>query len=408
MIRSGVALPAALLVAMAWAIVPAAEVQAPIRIGATASQTGVYGSDGQTLLRSYQLCVKHTNDEGGVLGRRLDLRAYDDKSDPATAVRLYERLLAEDKVDVVLSPLNSVMADPVASVAEKHKMPMVASVASATSMYRKGRKFIFSVSPAPDVWLEGLLDMAAKKGLKTVGLIHPDDLGGRTVGEGARELAKKKGLQVLFSETFPPGSTEFSAILTKVRAANPDVLGAIPGSPEGSVAIIRQQKTLNVNPRMYGAAATGGSTSQEVLGRDVDFVYGAVAWLPEIVEVRAGGLIPIARQYPGAREFIEAYRKAFPGADVNAIAAAGYGGCQILVEAIRRAGSLAGEKLRDTISKLDYNTVFGAFRVDRDGVQTGHKFVLFQWQDGKRAIVWPEELAPAAPHFPTPPWSKRP
>ena len=57
---------------------------------------------------------------------------------------------------------------------------------------------------------------------------------------------------------------------------------------------------------------------------------------------------------------------------------------------------------------MDHNTVFGRFRVDGDGVQIGHKFVMFQWQDGKKAMVWPEELAPNQPRFPTPPWSQRP
>ena len=143
----------------------------------------------------------------------------------------------------------------------------------------------------------------------------------------------------------------------------------------------------------------------EVLGRDAEFVYVAGLWLPELVEVRAGGLIPIARQYPGAREFVESSKKEFPGVDVSSSA---YGACQILVEAVRRAGSLNGEKLRDTISKMDHNTTFGRFRVDRDGVQIGHQVLLLQWQDGKRVIVWPEELAAMKARFPTPPWSQRP
>jgi hypothetical protein len=65
-------------------------------------------------------------------------------------------------------------------------------------------------------------------------------------------------------------------------------------------------------------------------------------------------------------------------------------------------------KLRDAILNMNHNTVFGAFRVDRDGAQIGHRYVVFQWQDGKKAIVWPEELAPSTPCFPTPPWSQRP
>jgi branched-chain amino acid transport system substrate-binding protein len=119
-------------------------------------------------------------------------------------------------------------------------------------------------------------------------------------------------------------------------------------------------------------------------------------------------LIPIARQYPGAREFVEAHTREYPGADPSWATAAGYGGCQVLTEAIKRAGSLDGEKIRDAILKLDFNTVYGGFKVDQDGFQIAHKMVLFQWQDGNKVIVWPEELAPDKPRFPTPPWSQRP
>ena len=67
-----------------------------------------------------------------------------------------------------------------------------------------------------------------------------------------------------------------------------------------------------------------------------------------------------------------------------------------------------GEKLRAAILKMDLNTVYGAFKVDPDGFQIAHKMVIFQWQDGKKVIVWPEELAPVKARFPTPPWSQRP
>jgi ABC-type branched-subunit amino acid transport system substrate-binding protein len=87
----------ALLAALAWAVVPVSEAQAPIRIGATLAQTGVYATSGQTQLRGYQLCVQHMNEKGGVLGRKVELVVYDDASDPARAVRLYEQLITRDK-----------------------------------------------------------------------------------------------------------------------------------------------------------------------------------------------------------------------------------------------------------------------------------------------------------------------
>jgi len=222
--KAGKVFAVAVLAALASAVAPVAEAQAPIRIGATVAQTGVNAGAGQSQLRSYQLCVKHLNEKGGVLGRKIELLVYDDASDPATAVRLYEKLITQDKVELVLSPFTSNVTDAVADVTEKHKIPMLAP-GGATSIYRKGRKFIFGMNTPAEVSLEGLVDLAAKKGLKTVALIYPDNLFGRAVRQGTSELAKKKGLQVVFADAYPLGTTDFSAILTRVRAASPDVLG---------------------------------------------------------------------------------------------------------------------------------------------------------------------------------------
>ena len=398
----------AVLVALAWAVAPVAEAQPPIRIGVSLSQTGGYAALGQNLLRGYQLCVKHMNDKGGVLGRKLELVLYDNGSDPAAAVRLYEKLITQDKVDLVLGPNTSPILDAVADVTEKHRMPMMTPVAGATSIFRKGRKFIFSMQPPSEILLEGLLDLAAKKGLKTVALINVDDVFGRATTQGAIELAKKKGLQVVLVDVYPQGNTDFSAILTKVRAANPDVLGGATRFDD-AVAITRQMKALNVNPRMTGlTVGVDFPKFYEVLGRDAEFVYGATPWVPELVELRAGGLIPIARQYPGAREFVESHKKEFPGADLS---------FHLRWRLRRLPDSRRGHPARRVAGqreaprghlKMDHNTVFGAFRVDRDGLQIAHKMLIFQWQDGKKVIVWPEELAPGKPRFPTPPWSQRP
>ena len=116
----------ALLAALAWVLAPVAEAQPPIRIGPSLAQTGAYAEAGQSHLRGYQLCVKHTSDKGGLLGRKLELVAYDDGSDAATAVRLYERLITQDKVDLVLGPFSAPITDAVADVTEKYRMPMVA------------------------------------------------------------------------------------------------------------------------------------------------------------------------------------------------------------------------------------------------------------------------------------------
>jgi branched-chain amino acid transport system substrate-binding protein len=386
-----------------------AEAQAPIRIGASVSQTGTYAPLGQNQLRGYQLCVKHTNEKGGVLGRRADLIVEDDRSEPETAARVYERLITQDKVDAILGPYSSPLTEAAAEITEKHRMAMVAPAAATPSIFKKGRKFIFMLPSRAEVYLEGLIDMAARRGLKTVAVIHEDTLFPKATAQGVLDLAKKRGLSVVLVEAYPKGTTDFSAVLAKIRTATPDVLGAATYFDD-AVAITRQLKQSNVNPKMFGVTVGGDLPKfYEVLGRSAEFVYGAAQWEPELVTLlRAGELIPVARRYPGAREFVEAHRKEFPGADLSYHSAGGYGGCQVLMEAIRRAGSLDREKVRAAILGMNLNTVYGGFKVDRDGLQVAHTMLTFQWQDGKKVIVWPDELAPGKARFPTPPWSQRP
>ncbi|MBI2117232.1 MAG: amino acid ABC transporter substrate-binding protein [candidate division NC10 bacterium] len=356
-----------------------AAAQSPIKIGASLSLTGTYAALGQNQSRGYQLCAKHMNEKGGVLGRKIEFVLYDDQSQPATGVRLYEKLITQDKVDAVMGPYSSAITEAVANVNEKYKMPMVAPMASTTAIFKKGRKFIFMVQSPAEVYLEGLIDMAAKRGLKTVAIINEDTLFPKATVQGTVELAKKKGLQVVFVEAYPKGNTDFSAIMTKIRAANPDVLGAATYFDD-AVAITRQMKELNVNPKMYGVTVGGDLPKfYELLGKNAEYVYGASQWESEL-------------PYPGAKEFNTSYKKEFPGADLSYHSAGGYGGCQALVEAIKRAGSLDGEKIREAVLKLDFNTVYGGFKVD---------------QDGLKVIVWPDELATGKARFPAPPWNQR-
>ena len=374
--------------------VTAAIAQTPIRIGASLSLTGTYAALGQNQQRGYQLCAKNVNEKGGVLGRKIEFVFYDDRSEPATGVRLYERLISEDKVDAIMGPYSSAITEAVANVSEKYKMPMIAPMASTTSIFRKGRKFVFMVQSPAEVYLEGLLDEAARRGLKTVAFIYEDTLFPKATVEGSIEIAKKKGLNVAFVEAYPKGNTDFSGLLTKVRAANPDVLGAATYFDD-AVAITRQMKELNVNPKMYGVTVGGDLPKfYELLGKNAEYVYGATQWEPEL-------------PYPGSKELAEQYKKDFPGGSLSYHAAGGYAGCEVLVNAIRQAGSLDGAKVREAILKTDVKNVYGGFKVDPDGFQISHKMVMFQWQDGKKVIVWPSDLALGKIRYPTPPWTQR-
>src|SRR5256885_4637009 len=208
------------VVIVAASILPL-EAQQPIRIGASLSLTGSYAKLGSNQHEGYKLCERDLNAKGGLLGRKVEFVVYDDQSAPPTAVRLYEKLITEDKVDGVMGPYSSPVTEAAANVTEKYKKVMVSPLAATTSIFRKGRKYIFMVISPAEGYLEGLVDMAAKRGLKTVAVVNEDTLFSKAAASGAVELAKKKGLQVVFTEAYPKGNTDFSALLTKLRASNP-------------------------------------------------------------------------------------------------------------------------------------------------------------------------------------------
>jgi branched-chain amino acid transport system substrate-binding protein len=370
-----------------------AQAQAPIKIGASLSLTGTYGKIGAYQKEGYELCADDLNAKGGLLGRKVEFVVYDDQSMPATGVRLYEKLITEDKVDAVMGPYSSPITEAVANVTEKYQKVMVTPLAATTSIFKRGRKYLFMVISPAEVYLEGLIDMAAKRGLKTVAIVNEDTLFAKTAADGAAELAKKKGLQVVLKEAYPKGNTDFSAVLTKIKALNPDV---VAGSTyfDDAVAIIRQMRELDVNPKMLGVTV-GGDLPEfyEVLKKNAEFVYGATQWDESL-------------PYPGAKEFAAAFKKKFKR-DPAYHAAAGYAGCQIYAEGVRRAKTLEADKVRTELLGLKMRTAFGDYAVDQDGFQTAHKMVTLQWQDGKILIVWPDELSNGKARFPTPPWNQR-
>ncbi len=220
----------ALVVASVVAMPGLVQAQQPTRIGASIALTGRDAVQGGYVREGYLLCQKHVNEQGGVLGRAIELLIHDDRSDEPTAVGLYEKLITEDKVDAVLGPYGSPYTDAVADVTERHRKLMVAPGAATTSIWEKGRRYLIMVLSPLEASTAGTIDLAARQGLKTIGLI--DARARPAIVKGALELARKQGLEVVVHEAYPPGTTDFSAILHKVKAAKPDVL--VAGAPLGS------------------------------------------------------------------------------------------------------------------------------------------------------------------------------
>jgi branched-chain amino acid transport system substrate-binding protein len=367
--------------------------QQPVRIGASMALTGKYALQGGYGRDGYQLCQKHLNAQGGVLGRPVEFVIRDDASDEKTAMGVYEKLITEG-VDAVIGPYSSPITDAAADVTEKHRKVMIAPMAGTTSLWEKGRKYLVMVISPVELTPEGFVDLAARQGLKTIAMLTEDGLVAKAAAKGAGDLARKKNIDVVLSETYPKATKDFAPILMRVKAAKPDAFVIATQIFEELTTITRQTRDVDLNVKMFASLPYGGLPDyQKRLDKAAEFVYSATYWEPSL-------------SYPGNREFVAAYEQEFNRAPAMQAANA-YAGCWLFVEAARRAGSVDSGKLREALLKLKTKTILGDFAIDERGFQIAQKAVTTQWQDGRQVIVWPDEVAAGKPRFPTPPWSAR-
>ncbi len=308
------------VVAVVTGIAAPAPAEQPIRFGASLSTTGKYAALGELLRDGYLLCQKDINAQGGLLGRKLDLIVHDDESESDVAVRNYEKLIVTEKVDALLGPVTSLSTDAAANLAEGSHKVMMAPMASTTAIWERGRKYLFMVRSPSEIYLEGFIDLAARNGLRTVAFINEDTNFPRSVIRGAVEQAKKRGMEVVFQGEYAKGTTDFSGILGKVKAAKPDVLGTATFLLDVH-AITTQMKELDLNVKMVGTSVG----TDRMLGKEGEDAYGASQWEPGL-------------PFPGLKEFVEAYKKEF-NRDAGEVSAGAYASCQVLAEAGRRASA---------------------------------------------------------------------
>jgi len=364
----------------------------PIRIGATMSESGAYSTQGIAARNGYLLCEQHINEQGGLFGRDIEFLIYDDQSDTVTAISLYERLITEDQVDAVMGPYGSTLTEAVAPVTESHRMVQVSPLAATTSIWEQGREYLFMVLPPAELFLAGLIEMASGFGLNRVAILQEDALFPGAAGDGAADFTRQNGMEVVFHETYPSGTDDFTELLEEIRLNGTEVLGMAASALDDFITVVRQMKENDINVSMFG---TSGAVQQfqDELGVDAEYAYGLSAWEPGL-------------PYPGIDRFTDDYISKFNMAP-SFHAAGAYGSCMIFAEAVQLAGSLDQDAIRDELLALETTTIFSHYSVDERGYQTANTGLFIQWQDGEKVIVWPDDVATAEPRFPTPPWDER-
>lgn len=246
----------------------------PIRIGAIAPVTGDRAEAGQSVWRSFQIAADDINAKGGVMGRPIEIVLEDSKGDAKEAVELTKKLADDDTICAVLGPMTSAEAIACAPVFDEYELVEMAPVAS-NNQYATMSPYSFTLAGRQSAEmpyfvekvLEGYCDA------KSIGVIWVNDDWGVSSIESMKEACDQLGIEVTAAESFNAGEKDFTAVLTKIRQTNPQVLVLATQAAEGSL-ILNQVKAMGWEIPTVGV---GAMYSDQVILLAGDMAEGLIA-----------------------------------------------------------------------------------------------------------------------------------
>jgi branched-chain amino acid transport system substrate-binding protein len=360
----------------------------PITIGASLPLTGDFSQPGTASQRGYTIWQEMLNAKGGLLNRKVQLKIIDDASDQNTIVSDYNRLISQDKVDLLLGSFSSLLNIPASAVAERNRKVYVCPSCGSPKMFDRGFKHIFFAQPATavhqaDLFAQWVTSLPADQRPRTAAYPAQDDPFAQPVVEGVREKLEAAGIKTVYSKVYPSETTNFDAIASAVKASRADVVaqGAVF---EDGVGLVRSFIKAGYNPRVFfqtSAPSNGDQYAKGVGSANTEGIFYAVSWSPDA-------------KYPLNQEFVQAYQKKYNGVPEEDAADA-FAAAQVLQKAVEAVGSVDDQtKLSEWLHSNKVDTILGPLSWDQAGAPQ-QAFILAQWQGGTSKIVLPQDQANA-------------
>ena len=372
-----------------------------IKIGGAVSFTGPFASGGLESKFGYEQAVADINKAGGIYVKKFDkqipleLIIEDDESDSTKCVARLEKMHSVDKVVAYLGPYGSTLCAASAGIAEKNRVPILAVSFSLLAPHQQGYKYLFSPFAKTDTGLEAIFATIdtinkAQRPSRVAVFAEKTDWGEELM-HFTPEVAKKGGYTIVASKSYAVGTKDFSSLIIAAKSADADILLGVPAPPDG-IALMRQIKELDYNPKVvifWRAAGTPLWSAN--LKQNGDYVCFVSNWDHNF-------------KYPGCSELVAAYKakhNRLPAVTVGVT----YSCVQILAEAIKRAGTLDSNKIRDAIAATAMTTVEGPVKFRADGVGIT-PVAMMQWQKGVSQVIYHEKFI-SSPLLLMPKWSER-
>jgi len=382
-----------------------ASAQTEIKVGVVMPTTGREGKPGTYQKEGIELAIKQINEAGGVqVGKqKLPLKEvfYDDGSDSAKSAQLVERAITSDGVTALIAGYSTALGEAESVMPDRYKTPWITPGAAASAIFAHGYQYAFgTLTPINKLgyttaeFLGVLVDQGRlKKGLKLALALENTDHG-VDYGNGIEEWIKQHPgyFNVVFSEKFELGGTDFSGLLQKIKQSHADIFLA-DAHLQDYITMQRQYIQSGMHHQMISYGARGPEAdARKALGDAVDYIFAGIWWSDKL-------------PYPQVKKFADAYQ-AFTGHKVDSwYAATAYEATRALAAAITAAGSLDKTAIRDQLRKLNMKDSLVPGQVLKFGPngQVGYPFVIVQNKpDAKVDIVYPKDAATGETIAPTP------
>ena len=334
----------ALAMAGSFAMNGTALAQDKIKIGAVLAVTGPASFLGDPEAKTLKMLADEINAKGGLLGKQIEIVIYNSGGDAAKAKQFATRLVEDDKVIAQVG--GSTTGDTMAMIPvfEDAKLPFI-SLAGAVVIIDPVKKFVFKTPHTDKMACEKIFEDMKARGLTKIGMISGQDAFGKSMQEECKKVVGKYGIEILADETYGPRDTDMTPQLTNVKAKAGLQAVLNPGFGQGPAIVTRNVKQLGFTVPLY---QSHGVASKGFIDAAGDAAEG--------VRLPAAALL-IAEKLPAndpQRPIVVNYSKAFTEYAKQPVSTFGghaYDGLNILVEAIKRANSLDGQKIRDEIEK---------------------------------------------------------
>jgi branched-chain amino acid transport system substrate-binding protein len=336
-----------------------------IKIGAAGPLTGDMAVFGQDQLNAMKLAVEEWNAKGGVLGKKIVIVEGDDQRDPKQAVSAANKMVNEGVVGVV-GHFNSNCSIPASAIYNKAGIPQISHGSTNPKYTDQGFDNTFRVCGRDDQQGKVAADFAVKVlKAKKIAVLHDKT----TYGQGlADEFRKGLGdqAQVLIYEGIGVGEKDYSPVVTKVKALNPDLVFFGGIYVEGGL-LIKQFKAVGGQAPLIGGDGIMSEELVKIGGPGVEGTYATFG--------------PDTKESPSAKGFNDGYRKKFGEPGVYSIYA--YDATNILLKGIEKAGATDGKKLIPAIRAIDYNGALGHIQFDAKGDVKESPYVVWKVEGDK-------------------------